>query len=65
VAEVNKPDQANGSEAFMAILEAGVTKVLENRKSTAAERMAAVNAGVKLLAIRNKIEGSEDSDFFK
>lgn len=62
MAEATKTD---GSETFMAILEAGVTKVLENRKATAAERMAAVNAGVKLLAIRHKIEGSEDSDFFK
>lgn len=61
-----KTEQANGkSEDFMATLENGVKQVLGNRKATAAERMAAVNAGVKLLAIRHKIEGSEDSDFFK
>ena len=63
--DAKKDAQANGSEAFMAILEAGVTKVLENRKATPSERMAAVNAGVKILAIRYKISGGEDEGFFK
>jgi hypothetical protein len=64
--EVNKPDEANGaSEDFMTTLEDGVKQVLKNRKATASERMAAVQAGVKLLAIRHKISGDGEKGFFE
>jgi hypothetical protein len=60
------PDEIPEASAdFMTALEEGVRAVLKNRKASASERMAAVNVGVKLLAIRHKISGSDDSEFFK
>jgi len=61
-----EPDTDNAASAeFLAVLEDGVKKVLSNKRSTPSERMAAVNAGVKLLAIRHKISGGDDEGFFK
>jgi hypothetical protein len=61
-----EPEQANGaSEDFMTTLENGVKSVLKNKKASASERMAAVNAGVKLLAIRHKIDGNDVKGFFE
>ena len=63
--DANKPEQANGdSDEFLKVLMDGVRKVLDNRKATPAERMAAVTAGVKLLAIRHRISGSDERGFF-
>ena len=63
--DANKPEQANGdSDEFLKVLMDGVRKVLDNRKATPAERMAAVTAGVKLLAIRHRISGSDERGYF-
>lgn len=54
------------SGKFIDELEAGVRSVLKKKGATASERLNAVQAGVKLLAIRWKIEGGDDdSSFFK
>lgn len=52
---------------FMKVLETGIRDVLENKESTAKERMDAVNAGTKLLLIKHKISdaGDEAGSFFK
>lgn len=49
---------------FQDVLEQGVRGVLSNRKATASEKLQAVAAGVKLLAIRYKISGGDESNFF-
>lgn len=60
-------DQPQTSEdkdkEFMELLEQGVRDVLKNRKSKPSERVAAISAGTKLLAIKNKI-ASDDGGFF-
>ena len=48
----------------MAVLERGVRQVLADKKATASEKLAAVNAGAKLLAIKHRIEGGEETNFF-
>ena len=49
---------------FMAVLERGVRQVLADKKATASEKLAAVNAGAKLLAIKHKIETGDSDNFF-
>jgi hypothetical protein len=53
------------SEQFLKALMEGVKKVLDNKKATAQERMTAVQAGVKLLAIRHRIMGDDTKGFFE
>ncbi len=50
----------------MSILEKGIRKVLEDDKSTAKERMDAVNAGTRLMLIKHKITdtSNESGSFF-
>lgn len=52
---------------FLASLEKGIKDVLEDKKSTAKERMDAVTAGTKLILIKHKINdsGEEAGSFFK
>jgi hypothetical protein len=59
-AKPKPPDQV-----FLEILERGVREVLRAEASTAAERIAAINAGAKLLMIRHRISESDESQFFK
>jgi hypothetical protein len=59
-ARAKPPDQV-----FLEILERGVKDVLRAESSTTAERIAAINAGAKLLMIRNKISENEESTFFR
>lgn len=59
------PEVTEKPAEFQDVLEQGVRKVLDNRKATASERLQAVAAGVKLLAIRHKINGGDDEGFFK
>jgi hypothetical protein len=54
------PDQA-----FLETLERGVREVLRAENSTTAERIAAINAGSKLLMIRHKISETDESEFFR
>jgi hypothetical protein len=60
-----KPKPADESEKFLGILEGGVKAVLKDTTATAGERVAAITAGAKLLAIRHKISESEETSFFK
>ena len=57
------PDSA-ASEDFLTTLEAGVKAVLADKKAKASERVAAITAGVKVMAIRHKIAGGDDGGFF-
>lgn len=50
---------------FQDVLEKGVRGVLKSKKATASERLQAVAAGVKLLAIRYKINGGDEKSFFE
>lgn len=52
------------TEDFFDTLEKGVRAVLENKKSTAAQKMAAINAGTKLLMVKNKLKDPEDDKSF-
>jgi hypothetical protein len=62
---VNRKDDADEAEKdFIDELEQGVRSVLKKKGSTAAERLNAVQAGIKLLAVRHKIEGDETDNFF-
>ena len=62
---VNRKDEADDGDNFVRLLEAGVERVLRDKEATASERLAAVNAGAKLLMIRFKISGSDEENFFK
>jgi hypothetical protein len=58
--------QQNGSDDLLAVLEKGVRDILKAKKSSKADRLSAINAGTRLLAIRHKINGgAEDEGFFK
>jgi len=54
----------NGSEEFLALLERGVREIVKNRKSSKGDKLKAIDAGTKLLAIRHKINGGDDSKGF-
>lgn len=51
-------------DAFLAELEEGVRKIIKSNKSSKAEKLAAINAGVKIAAIRHKINGGDDDQGF-
>ncbi|HEX8838725.1 MAG TPA: hypothetical protein VF748_17415 [Candidatus Acidoferrum sp.] len=55
---------ANGSEKFLRLLEKGVREVMNDKAADREHKLAAINAGAKLLAIRHKIEGHDTSSFF-
>jgi hypothetical protein len=55
--------ELNGKSAddlFLNELEAAIRLILCSKKSTRVDKLSAVNAGVKLLAIRHKINGGDD-----
>jgi hypothetical protein len=54
----------NGSEKFLRLLERNVKSVLLDDDASTENRLAAINAGAKLLAIRHKIEAGDSSGFF-
>ena len=54
----------NGSEKFLRMLEQGVRAVMRDKDADRAEKLQAINAGAKLLAIRHKIEGNDGAGFF-
>jgi hypothetical protein len=60
-----KAEPTDESEKFLGILEGGVKAVLRDKDASAGERVAAITAGAKLLAIRHKISASDENDFFK
>ena len=53
-------------EDFLSVLENGIRKVLNDKNSTAKERMDAVKAGTQLMLIKHKITdtGNEAGSFF-
>lgn len=53
---------AGGDDQFLAELEAGVRHILKNRKSTKSDKLAAINAGVRLAAIKHRIANGTDQD---
>lgn len=57
--------EKSADDDFMDCLERGVRAVLANRKSTATERLNAVNAGAKLMMIKFKISGADEDNFFR
>lgn len=52
--------------AFAAALETGVRHVLSDKRSTPEQRVNAINAGIKLLQAKHKIDTDKDEggDFF-
>lgn len=54
----------SASEAFLKTLENGVKDVLADKEAKASERVAAITAGAKLLAIRHKISEGDAKGFF-
>ncbi len=62
---MSKAPEVTEKTDFQDVLEQGVRGVLSNRKATASEKLQAVAAGVKLLAIRHKISGGDEEGFFK
>lgn len=61
---MSKTPETVESTNFMEVLEQGVRDVLKNRKASASDKLAAVTAGTKLLAIRHRIEGDDQKGFF-
>jgi hypothetical protein len=49
---------------FMQVLEDTVRRILANRKTKPEDRTAAINAGIKLLAIKHRISGGDVKGFF-
>lgn len=62
---MSKEPEDTEDKAFMDVLEDGVRTVLKNRKASSAERVAAINVGAKLLAIKHRITGGDEDNFFK
>ena len=50
------------NDAFMKKLEAGITKILNNKDSSKADRIGAINAGIRLAAIKHKINTANEDD---
>jgi hypothetical protein len=56
----------SGDDVFLTELENAVRLVLKNRKSKPTDKLAAINAGVRLAAIKHKISnGDPEEGFFK
>lgn len=49
-------------DPFLAKLETAVSDILKNRKSTKTEKLAAINAGVKVAQIKHRINGGADDE---
>jgi hypothetical protein len=56
----------SGDDVFLTELENAVRAVIKNRKSKPADKLSAINAGVRLAAIKHKISnGDPEEGFFK
>lgn len=51
-------------DQFLSELETAVRKVLKSTKSKPADKLAAINAGVRLAAIKHKISNGEPEEGF-
>lgn len=56
--------KSKSDENFLAMLEKGVKDILRNKDATNPEKLSAINAGAKLLQIRNKITDDNETGFF-
>jgi hypothetical protein len=63
--ETVEPAAAPDGEDFLKTLENGVRDVLKKRGATAAEKVAAIAAGVKVAMIKHKVSGADEDNFFK
>ena len=53
-------------DVFLTELENAVRAVIKNRRSKPADKLSAINAGVRLAAIKHKISGGDPEEgFFK
>ena len=53
-----KPDE------FLDELEKGVRLILKNKKSSKADKLSAINAGVRLAAIKHRINSGDTEESF-
>jgi hypothetical protein len=60
-------NELNGkTDVFLQELEDGVRKIIKSTKASKADKLSAINAGVKIAAIKHKINGGDDKEgFFK
>ena len=58
--------EANGKveDDFLKELEVAVRKIVKSNKSSKADKLSAIGQGVKLLAIKHKINGGDDKAGF-
>lgn len=61
---VRKPRAPKKEPDLSEVLEAAIRAVLKNKETKPADRLKAIEAGAKLLAIRHKIEGGGDAGNF-
>jgi hypothetical protein len=55
----------NGAEdTFLKELEAGVRAIIKSKKSSKADKLSAINAGVKIAAIKHRIMGGDGEKGF-
>jgi len=57
-------ENGEDDKAFLDLLEEGVRDVLRNKRAKASEKVAAISAGAKIVAIRHKLD-EEAGGFFK
>lgn len=58
---MTEPEKNGTTDEFLTQLENAVIKIVKNNKSSKADKLAAINAGVKIAAIKHKISGGDDS----
>ena len=51
-------------DTFLKDLENSVRAIIKNKKSTKADKLSAINAGIKIAAIKHKISGGDDKEGF-
>ena len=62
---MNDMKNGNGNgDQFIHELETAVRHIIKNRKTKPADRLSAVNAGVRLAAIKHKISNGEPEEGF-
>lgn len=58
-------DHKAETDKFLDILEQGVKDVLKDHECDQSDRVAAINAEVKVAMIRHRISGGDEEGFFK
>jgi ribosomal protein S6E (S10) len=52
------------NDKFLDDLETAVRRIITNKKASKADQLSAINAGVKIAAIKHKIRGGDDDKGF-